>query len=59
MYEELRTAVLAAERQRRISLGLSPDPPKGMARFKNWLLNRQEQANGTDSGVNSDEIKKM
>lgn len=60
MYSELRTAVLAEERQRRISLGLPPDPPKGMARFKNWLLKREEQPVRIGSSeVGSKEIKKV
>lgn len=48
MYEELRTAVLAEERQRRISLGLSPDPPNRATRFKNWILKREERSIGTN-----------
>lgn len=60
MYEELRAAVLAEERQRRISLGLPPDPPKKLARFKNWLLNHREQA--VEMGgmtVGGEDIKKL
>lgn len=60
MYNELRAAVKAEERQRRISLGLPPDPPKGMARFKNWLLKREElpsRVGGVDGG--GEEIRKM
>lgn len=59
MYNELRVAVEAEERRRRISLGLPPDPPKGLARFKNWLLKREElpvRVGGVDGG--SEEIKK-
>lgn len=59
MYSELRRAVLASEKERCISLGLPPEPPKGMTRFKNWILNRQEQSVGTGaSNVSGEEIKK-
>lgn len=60
MYEELRAAVYAEERQRRISLGLPPDPPKKMARLKNWLLNREEQVSKVgDEDGGSQEIRKL
>lgn len=60
MYGELRAAVEAEERRRRISLGLPPDPPKKMARIKNWLLNREEQASSVGvSDGGSEEVKKL
>lgn len=59
MYEDLRTAVLREERERRISLGLPPDRPTGMAKFKNWIKGKKEPDIWTSDGSGSiEDVKK-
>lgn len=43
MYNQLRNKVVAEERERRISQGLSPDPPNRFERFKKWFQHREDK----------------